>query len=280
LSFSFKRKTISVKNWQMPGMIFYGAWLIMAAGYTISGIHKLGSPSWIDGSAVLHLLHNPLARDTFIRGFILEAPVWFFNVLSWSALFLEIAFLPLAAFRKTRWIAWTGIVFMHLGILTVVNFADLTAGVLMIHLFTVDPLWFPSRKFAKNKNPPVIYFDGFCILCNGFVDFLLEEDKSHLYRFSALQSEAAKSALSGIGKIPDSVVLYDNGNLYFRSDAAIKIISSLGGIWKILVVFYLVPRFLRDPVYDFIAKSRYTWFGKKDSCRIPSDEEKQYFIDS
>jgi hypothetical protein len=128
-------------DWKMPATIFWGAWGIMALGYTVSGIHKLGSPSWADGTAIYHLLDNPLARDSALRAWLLKSPPWVTQAMSYGSLTLELLFLPLAIWRRTRPIAWVAMVLMHLGIVSLISFADLTAGVLMIHFFAFDTRW-------------------------------------------------------------------------------------------------------------------------------------------
>jgi hypothetical protein len=126
---------------QMPGWAFHTAWILMAVGYTYSGLVKLQSPSWIDGSALWHVLNNPLARDGLFREVALSLPMPVIRGMTWGALALEIGFLPLAVWRVTRPLAWAGAVSMHLGIVTLVSFADLTLGMLMLHLYTFYPRW-------------------------------------------------------------------------------------------------------------------------------------------
>jgi hypothetical protein len=137
------------KDWEMPAIIYYGAWVIMSIGYCISGIDKLGSPSWIDGTAMYHLLNNPLARDSFFRDFLLLMPMWVFKMMTWISLGLELVFLPFAIFQRTRSWAWFGMVGMHLGILLIVDFADLTFGMLMIHFFTFQRGWLERKSRAR-----------------------------------------------------------------------------------------------------------------------------------
>ena len=129
------------KEWKLPRILFIGAWAIMAISYTLSGIDKFNSPSWFNGSAILHLLNNPLARDWFLRDFLLSLPKVLIYLMTWSILTLEILFLPLSIWSKTRKYAWLLMVLMHFGILLIVDFADLTFGMLMIHGFTFDKNW-------------------------------------------------------------------------------------------------------------------------------------------
>jgi hypothetical protein len=138
-------------NWRMPVVLVWGAWGIMALGYTLSGVHKLGAPSWADGTAIHHLLGNPLARHTPLRIWLLASPPWATTAMSYSALALEVLFLPLAICRWTRPMAWGAMVLMHLGIVTLISFADLTAGVLMLHLFTFDAAWL---RLAPSHDSP------------------------------------------------------------------------------------------------------------------------------
>lgn len=132
-------------EWQMPPVLYRGAWVLMAVGYTVSGLNKLGSPSWVDGSAFLYLLETPVARDTQLRVELMLLAPLVLRLITWTALGLEIVFAPLALFRRTRAVAWTAMVGMHLALLLVMNFADLTFGVLLVHLFTFDERWLPSQ---------------------------------------------------------------------------------------------------------------------------------------
>ncbi len=125
----------------VPAAAYWAAWSLMAAGYAFSGLVKLSSPSWIDGTALWHVLQNPLARSGWLRDLALGLPSWTFRTSTWTVLGLEIAFLPLALWHRTRPVAWLAMAGMHVGILTVVSFADLSGGMLMLHLFTIDSRW-------------------------------------------------------------------------------------------------------------------------------------------
>jgi predicted DCC family thiol-disulfide oxidoreductase YuxK len=128
-----------------------------------------------------------------------------------------------------------------------------------------------------------ILFDGVCNLCNGFVQFVIARDPHARFRFGALSSDAATKLLADAGlrgAIPDSIVLVQDGRVYFRSDAPLRIARGLTFPWPLLAVFFVVPRFVRDRVYDFIAARRYRWFGRRDVCMIPTPELKGRFLDS
>jgi len=127
---------------------------------------------------------------------------------------------------------------------------------------------------------PVIYFDGYCGLCNGFVDFVLARDRARRFRFAPLQGTRARARFGDPGDVDPATILLEEGDQVFeRSTAALRIIAALGGVWRLAGLLRLVPRFIRDAVYDWIARNRYGWFGKRDTCRLPSPEERSVFLD-
>lgn len=139
-------------EWKMPGMAVVAIWFLLAAGYTFSGAMKLGSPSWIDGSAIRDVLENPLARPGWIRDFVLSTPDWMLRLATWGALALELVYLPLVLFRRVRPLLWIAMVGMHLGIMLVVDFADLSMGMLLAHAFVFDRRWLSDFVAAVRKN--------------------------------------------------------------------------------------------------------------------------------
>jgi predicted DCC family thiol-disulfide oxidoreductase YuxK len=129
---------------------------------------------------------------------------------------------------------------------------------------------------------PVILFDGECNLCNGAVQLVIRHDKKHTFRFAALQSPFGQT-LKQTHNIPpslDSFLLLDNKELHSQSTAALRVAKRLNGIWPVLYVFIIIPPFIRNGVYNFIARNRYKWFGKRDHCMIPTPELKSLFIDT
>jgi len=132
-----------------------------------------------------------------------------------------------------------------------------------------------------NKKP-IILFDGICNFCNAIVNFIIRQDKKNIFLFAALQSESGKQLLEEHKidwKNTDSFVIIDNGKAYQRSTAALKVCSKLPWYWKWSQVFWIVPRFIRDAIYNFIAKNRYKWFGKKEACMVPTAEVRNKFLD-
>ncbi|RZJ31664.1 MAG: DUF393 domain-containing protein [Flavobacterium sp.] len=129
------------------------------------------------------------------------------------------------------------------------------------------------------KDKQIILFDGVCNLCDSFVKYIIKRDKKDLFRFVSLQSETGKEIIRHIGvdASVDSVILYVPGVAYYtKSGAAIEIVKHLG--WHFAAAFSLVPKLLRDLIYDYIARNRYKWYGRKDACLIPTDEILHKFL--
>ena len=132
------------------------------------------------------------------------------------------------------------------------------------------------------QHQAVLLYDGLCCLCNRTVYFLVQIDHQAVLHFAALQSNTAKSLLEQVDysrPLPDGVVLIHNGKIYTESDAALKSLQLIGGIWKILALLRFIPQFIRNPIYRIVARNRYTWFGKYDSCPLPKPEWKHRFLD-
>lgn len=128
-------------------------------------------------------------------------------------------------------------------------------------------------NLIMSMDTPIILFDGTCNLCNGSVSFVIKHGGKDKFLFLALQSEQAKGLLPEnyiIEQSPDSIVYLENKKVCLRSTAILKILKRMGGGWKILYVFILIPRILRDSLYDLVARHRHRWFGKNDDCELPS----------
>lgn len=128
----------------------------------------------------------------------------------------------------------------------------------------------------------IILFDGVCNLCNSTVQYVIKRDKRNVYRFAALQSEIGKKLAEERGidtSQIDSIILIEPGVAYYtKSTAALKIARSFGGVWQLASVFEWIPEKIRDWVYDYIAKNRYKWYGKKAVCMVPSPENNERFL--
>ncbi|HZZ74947.1 MAG TPA: thiol-disulfide oxidoreductase DCC family protein [Puia sp.] len=127
----------------------------------------------------------------------------------------------------------------------------------------------------------ILLFDGVCNLCNGLVLFIIKRDPAGKFKFASLQSETGQQWLMRFGLVKnefESFIFIQDDKYYLKSTAALKMLRQLGGVWKLLYVFILVPRPIRDFFYDLIARSRYRIFGKKDVCMIPTPELSERFL--
>jgi predicted DCC family thiol-disulfide oxidoreductase YuxK len=127
----------------------------------------------------------------------------------------------------------------------------------------------------------IVLFDGVCNLCNSSVQFIIRNDTKNKFKFAPLQSMFAKRIINGKvldKKILDSIVLIEKNNVYTESGAALRIARHLRFPISLLFVFYFVPKFIRDAVYKLIARNRYKWFGKRESCMLPNPELKSKFL--
>jgi predicted DCC family thiol-disulfide oxidoreductase YuxK len=128
---------------------------------------------------------------------------------------------------------------------------------------------------------PVVLFDGVCNLCNSAVQFIIKRDKKNIFRFASLQSPIGQKLLEQY-HLPtnelNSFILVENNKVYDRSTGALRVVKRLKGLWPLLYILIIIPKFLRDPVYNWVGRNRYKWFGKKDECMIPTPELKARFL--
>ena len=261
-SWAARKRTDPRGGWFFPRPIWIAAWIAMALGYTYSGYTKLVSASWVDGTALSRMMTNPLARPTFIRELMVSIPSELLVLATWATLALELLYAPLALSRRVRPWIWLAMLLLHLGLLVLIDFADLTFGMVVLHLFTFDPAW--VRPFAPARRD-VIRYDGKCGLCHGVVRFVVAEDTAGAFAFSPLES----------GEATDSVVVeIEDGTRLQRSDAVRYILARLGGLWRVLsIAGAVVPRPLRDIAYEAVARNRYRLFRRaSEACpMLPPD---------
>ena len=127
----------------------------------------------------------------------------------------------------------------------------------------------------------IVLFDGVCNLCNSAVDLIIRNDKKGQIKVAALQDQKTKELLKDYkinSDYLDSIILIRGEKVFYKSRAALEITKNLKGLWPLLYVFIILPTFIRDPIYDFIARNRYRWFGKKETCRLPTPEERARFL--
>jgi|HubBroStandDraft_2_1064218.scaffolds.fasta_scaffold28507_1 predicted DCC family thiol-disulfide oxidoreductase YuxK len=269
-------------QWRMQPGIYAAAWALMSLGYFYSGLMKLNSPSWIDGSALARVLTNPLARPGFFHHIALTLPSGFLRVATWGALALEVSFGPLALIRRARPWIWSGMLLLHLGLFILISFPDLTAGMVILHLFTFNPAWIPA---VDTNALEYIFYDGHCGLCHQMVRFMIAEDVDGTkFKFAPLQrSSLESSALSRErAGAPDSIIVRaTDGSLLKRSAAFVHILGRLGGTWRILAAtIAFLPRPLADAAYDSVARIRYVVFGRRTNiCPVISAELRIRFVD-
>jgi len=258
-------------GWTMPPAIHRAAWIVMAAGYSYSGLTKLASPSWVDGTALARVLDNPLARATALRDALLGLPAPALAAGTWAALGLELLFAPLALVRPLRPWLWTALLALHLGLLALIDFTDLSLGMVMLHLFTFDPAWVRLRDPSVTE---LIFYDGSCGLCHRAVRMVLAEDRGRpAFRFAPLGGAAFHAAVPPEVRagLPDSlVVVRDDGAVLVRWAAVLHVLARLGGIWRALgVAGRLVPRPVGDWLYGRVARVRFRLFARPtDACPI------------
>lgn len=141
-----------------------------------------------------------------------------------------------------------------------------------------------SPEFSKEVILPagktLVLFDGYCNLCNSAVQFILKRDRKDQFYFAGLSWRAGKEIIERFPKFKDadSILVFENGKVFDQSSAALRIARGLGGWWLLAMVFWIIPKFLRDAIYSFIARNRYRWFGKKDNCMIPDENVKKKFV--
>ncbi len=128
----------------------------------------------------------------------------------------------------------------------------------------------------------IVLFDGVCNLCNRSVQFIIKRDKKQQFLFASLQGKTGQQLLRQFD-LPandlNSFILIDGNNLYKRSTGALRMLKSLGGGWQLLYAFIIIPPFIRDAVYNWIARNRYKWYGKREECMIPTPELRKRFLD-
>ena len=127
-----------------------------------------------------------------------------------------------------------------------------------------------------------VFFDGVCNLCNRSVNFLISKDKKEVLKFASLQSEYAQNVVPKAlldRENLDTIIVYSDGKFYMRSKAVLKLCKFLGGGFYVVLIGYLIPRFIRDGLYRFIANNRYRWFGRQFQCRVPTPDLKERFLE-
>lgn len=177
-----------------------------------------------------------------------------------------------------RFYAWLTLLVFHMAWMLKFGYSDFSSTFIFILPFMFNPEWTTSPSDEKLK--PIIFFDGICVLCNRMTNFLFREDFAHHFYYAPLQGKTAKEKLSRTDSTQmQSIVFFDENKSYYRLDAVIMILSEVGGIWHLAKVFWVIPKKLRDKIYNWVANNRYDWFGTLNYCPLPTPEERLYFRD-
>ena len=184
-------------------------------------------------------------------------------------------FFLLVPFSRLRFYAWAILVGSNLAWLGRFGLQDSSLILLIGLLFLFNGQWLTESSDPKLK--PIIFFDGFCVLCNRFTQFIFREDFAHHFFYSPLQGRTAKEILprDRISQ-PHSIIFLQDGKVYEKSEAVLRILSEIGGIWSFFFLARVVPKALADRIYDLVASNRYSWFGSLSECQIPGDIEKAF----
>lgn len=128
----------------------------------------------------------------------------------------------------------------------------------------------------------IVLFDGVCNLCSRSVQFILRHDRKKKFKFASLQGRTGQALLQQYEiaqNEPNSFVLLENNKVYTRSTAVLRMLKKLGAGWSLLYIFIIIPSFIRDAVYNWVARNRYKWFGKRDSCMLPGPAWQDRFLE-
>jgi predicted DCC family thiol-disulfide oxidoreductase YuxK len=222
-------------SWRKPEALQLVAWILMAAGYSFSGYTKLVSPSWMNGTAIALVLESPLARPGLLRDALAALPSGLLTAATGAVLGLELFFAPLALIRRVRPYLWGALLLMHISLVAVIDFVDLSLGMVMLHLYTFDPAWIRARSASK---PGTLFYDRKRGLRDPLVRFVLSEDRGGVaFRFApfggatfrSFVPEARQPALSqGV------VLLRDDGAILQGAQAMRLLLLHLGGVWRLL----------------------------------------------
>ncbi len=134
-----------------------------------------------------------------------------------------------------------------------------------------------------DQQNPVVLFDGVCNLCSTSVQFIIKHDPKRIFRYASLQSGFGQEVLKEFGLPADelnSFILLEEGKIYTKSSGALRVTKKLDKLWPALYGFIIVPKFIRDAVYSWVANNRYKWFGKKEACWLPTPELRKLFLDA
>ncbi len=192
-----------------------------------------------------------------------------FRLLALSTFFLLIPFFRL------RFFAWSILLGLNIAWMMRFGIQDASLTVILGLIFLFNGAWLTENSDPKIK--PIIFFDGFCILCNRFTKYIYREDFSHHFFYSPIQGKTAKETLPReLITQPNSIIFLKNGKIFDKSEAVFQILSEIGGIWTFFFWTRFLPKFITDRAYDIVASNRYGWFGSLTECQIPQEIDKAF----
>ncbi|MEM1135040.1 MAG: DCC1-like thiol-disulfide oxidoreductase family protein [Bacteroidota bacterium] len=273
--------------------------LATACTYFLSGVAKLAGDlalAWANGSAMRAQVAVDAIRKSLLGAetaplfdFIYEQ-TWLFFIMGTLTFVLELG-APFALIRKRIVIAWVALTWMmHWGIFFImgITFHYQMSGLIFLSFFASEQIWFKLKHKLQQKqeklvasNRPIVLFDGICNLCNASVRFVMERDTNRKFTFASLQSEIGRKLLDKY-QLPQnmsSIILISDNKAYQKSDAVLRISKQLYFPWNLGIAFLIIPRVVRNYVYNFVAVNRYRWFGKQASCSLIPAQEKTRFLD-
>jgi predicted DCC family thiol-disulfide oxidoreductase YuxK len=258
-------------RWRLPPPLYAAAWVVLAVSYSYSGLTKLGSPTWVAGETVTAVLGNPLARDWIVRDLVMALPAVLLKLVTWFILVVEVLFAPLCLSRRLRPWAWSAMLLVQLGFALLLNFPDLTMAMLLVHLLTFDPAWIKGKSLTG----AIVFFDGDCVLCHGFVRFLLAEDRANAVRIAPLDGATFAQGIGARPGLPVSMIVRTaDGRILLEDAALLHLLAGLGGLWGVIGKLLLVaPGAVRQQTYRAIGDRRIRWFGRPPAvCPLLPDE--------
>lgn len=180
--------------------------------------------------------------------------------------------------RPLRPYGWFVLLLGHSVWMGGMGYSEFSSTLIFTLPFLFNPDWTTSP--SDNRLKPFLFYDGICVLCTRFTKFLFAEDFAHHFYYAPLQGKTAKEKLPRADQNQvHSIILFDESKCYYRLDAVIRILTEVGGIWRLAGLLWIIPLPLRDRLYMWIAHNRYAWFGTINSCPLPTPEERQYFRD-
>lgn len=245
---------------RIPQGFYFSLWILLAMGFSFDGLSRLDQLPSLSGANSIE------------------------PILQWLFLGLELLSFPLIATALGRKYFWTLMFVLQIVLLSFGRSTDLSAALVIVQLFVFDPAWLRPKRVGK-PGDFVLFFDGYCGLCSGLVNFLMTEDQLGQLRFATLQGELGEK-LRQQNRIPkaiagqpfDTLIVLWQDQILEKSDAAILALEMLGGFWRFSAILRIIPKGLRDSIYDLIAKHRYRIFGKTETCRLPTKNEREFFL--